>query len=108
MQALLGGDEIYHYHSKLMMKEPKTGGAHIWHQDYGYWYNNGCLFPEMGSVFIPIDKCTKENGCLQVLDQSHKMGRINHILEGEQTGADPDRYQLHKKDFIWCLLIYNY
>lgn len=98
MQALLGGDEIYHYHSKLMMKEPKTGGAHIWHQDYGYWYNNGCLFPEMGSVFIPIDKCTKENGCLQVLDQSHKMGRINHILEGEQTGADPDRYLFHKKD----------
>ena len=38
MQNLLGGDEIYHYHSKLMMKEPKTGGAHIWHQDYGYIY----------------------------------------------------------------------
>ena len=104
MQTLLGGDEIYHYHSKLMMKEPKTGGAHVWHQDYGYWYNNGCLFPEMGSVFIPIDKCTKENGCLQVLDQSHKMGRINHILEGEQTEADPDRYILHNKNLILCLL----
>ena len=57
-----------------------------------YWYNNGCLFPEMGSVFIPVDKCTKENGCLKVLDGSHKMGRINHILEGDQAGADPERY----------------
>ena len=37
MQTLLGGHEIYHYHSKLMMKEAKTGGAHVWHQDYGYW-----------------------------------------------------------------------
>jgi len=31
---LLGG-EVYHYHTKLMMKEPFTGGSHIWHQDYG-------------------------------------------------------------------------
>ncbi len=37
MEALLGGHEIYHYHSKLMMKDPLTGGAFRWHQDYGYW-----------------------------------------------------------------------
>jgi len=99
MQALLGGEEIYHYHSKLMMKEPHTGGAHIWHQDYGYWYNNGCLFPDMGSVFMPVDKCTKINSCLQVLDSSHKMGRINHILEGDQAGADPERMKEALKAF---------
>ena len=46
----------------------------------------------MGSVFIPVDKSTKENGCLKVLDGSHTMGRINHILEGDQAGADPERY----------------
>ena len=48
----------------------------------------------MGSVFIPVDRCTRENSCLQVLDGSHKMGRINHILEGEQAGADPERYEI--------------
>ena len=31
---LLGG-EVYHYHTKLMMKEAHTGGSFIWHQDYG-------------------------------------------------------------------------
>ena len=30
------GDEVYHYHAKLIMKDANTGGAHIWHQDYGY------------------------------------------------------------------------
>ena len=30
------GAEVYHYHTKLMMKEARTGGAHIWHQDYGW------------------------------------------------------------------------
>ena len=27
--------EVYHYHTKLMMKEPHTGGSFVWHQDYG-------------------------------------------------------------------------
>lgn len=34
MEQLLGG-EIYHYHTKLMMKEAHTGGSFVWHQDYG-------------------------------------------------------------------------
>ena len=71
-EQLLGGEELYHYHSKLMMKEvvdmimlmmvmqvmmirtvmmmmmmmmmmilliqAETGGQHVWHQDYGYWW----------------------------------------------------------------------
>ena len=31
-----------------------------------YWYKNGYLFPDMGTVFIAIDKCDLENGCLKV------------------------------------------
>ncbi len=54
MEQLLG-DEVYHYHSKLSAKEPKVGGAWEWHQDYGYWYQNGCLFPDMASVYIALD-----------------------------------------------------
>ena len=37
VEQILGG-KVAHYHSKLMQKEPKTGGAWEWHQDYGYWY----------------------------------------------------------------------
>ena len=31
------GDEVYHYHSKIIWKKPGDGGFD-WHQDYGYWY----------------------------------------------------------------------
>jgi ectoine hydroxylase-related dioxygenase (phytanoyl-CoA dioxygenase family) len=62
------GDEVYHYHSKMVIKEPFTGGSFCWHQDYGYWYLNGCLFPDMASVMVAVDPNTKENGCLQVGD----------------------------------------
>jgi ectoine hydroxylase-related dioxygenase (phytanoyl-CoA dioxygenase family) len=91
MERLLG-DEVYHYHHKMNMKAPYVGGAWEWHQDYGYWYDNGCLFPdEMGSCMIAVDRATRENGCLQVIRGSHKMGRVHHGKTGDQTGADMER-----------------
>ncbi len=87
MEQLLGG-EVYHYHTKMMLKEPYVGGAWEWHQDYGYWYYNGCLFPLLASCLIAVDRATRENGCLQVLKGSHAMGRIEHGKTGDQTGAD--------------------
>jgi len=103
MEQLLG-DEVYHYHSKMSAKEPKVGGAWEWHQDYGYWYNNGCLLPDMASVFIAVDECTRENGCMQLLRGTHKLGRIDHGRFGEQTGADPERVKvaLERFDRIYC------
>ena len=88
-RELLGGGEVCHFHSKLMQKEPKVGGAWEWHQDYGYWYKNGFLYPDaMISVMIAFTEATRENGCLQVLKGSHKMGRLEHHFVGEQQGAD--------------------
>jgi len=86
---LMDGDSpVCHFHSKLMQKEPKVGGAWEWHQDYGYWYKNEFLLPEqMMSVMIAITDANKANGCLQVIKGSHKMGRIEHGFAGEQVGA---------------------
>ncbi|WP_020475961.1 phytanoyl-CoA dioxygenase family protein [Zavarzinella formosa] len=89
---ILGG-EVYHYHSKMIMKDAKVGGAWTWHQDYGYWYQNGVLQPLLTSVMIAVDRATKENGCLQVIAGSHHCGRIDHILKGEQAGADRERVE---------------
>ena len=65
-ERLLEG-EVYHYHSKMIMKDAKVGGAWAWHQDYGYWYQNGVLFPLLCSASIAVDPATRENGCLRVL-----------------------------------------
>jgi len=92
-------DEAYHYHSKMILKDAKVGGAWAWHQDYGYWYQNGLLFPDLCSVMIAVDEATEQNGCLQVLQGSHRMGRVNHILTGEQAGAELDRVEQAKKTF---------
>jgi ectoine hydroxylase len=103
MEQLLG-DEVYHYHNKMILKEPRVGGAWAWHQDYGYWYNNGCLWPDMGSCMIAVDRATRENGCLQVVKGSHHLGRIDHGKVGDQTGADQERVgaALERLELVYC------
>jgi ectoine hydroxylase-related dioxygenase (phytanoyl-CoA dioxygenase family) len=90
----------------MILKDAKVGGAWAWHQDYGYWYDNGCLFPYLGSCMIAVDRATKENGCLQVLRGSHHMGRVNHVKIGDQTGADPERVQaaVERLELVHCEL----
>jgi ectoine hydroxylase-related dioxygenase (phytanoyl-CoA dioxygenase family) len=66
-----------------------VGGAWEWHQDYGYWYKNQFLFPDqLVSIMIALTPANRENGCLQVIRGSHRMGRVNHGFSGEQVGAD--------------------
>jgi ectoine hydroxylase len=101
-EKLLEG-EVYHYHSKMIMKDAKVGGAWAWHQDYGYWYQNGVLFPLLTSAYVAIDRANKENGCLQVIKGSHQLGRIEHTLTGDQAGADAERVQevLKRLDLVY-------
>lgn len=86
-EALIGTD-VYLYSHKMTMKQPREGGAWEWHQDYGYWYNNACLAPEMLSIWIALDPSNKANGCLQVLKGSHALGRLNHVREDGQTNVE--------------------
>ncbi len=107
MEALLGG-AVYHFQSKLTAKQPFVGGAWEWHQDYGYWYHNGCLFPHLASCQIALDRSGQENGCLQMIRGSHLLGRIDHVpVPGEgQNVADPERVRsiLERLDLVPCEL----
>lgn len=106
METLLEG-EVYHYHHKMILKEPYVGGAWAWHQDYGYWYHNGCLAPLLASCMIALDRATKQNGCLQVVRGSHQLGRMDHGKVGDQTGvADLERLDaaLQRMELVHCEL----
>ena len=99
-------DEVYHYHSKIT-DVPIGGSGWSWHQDYGYWYQNGCLFPDMASLFIPLEPWNIENGCLQIISKSHKLGRIDHVKpEGHDFTIDQERLRhiLKNLERIDCIL----
>ncbi len=101
------GEPVYHFQSKLTAKDPFGGGAWEWHQDYGYWYYNGCLRPDMLSMMIALDRSDRNNGCLQVIKGSHKLGRIDHLQVSEkQNSADPARMEhiIEQNELVYCEL----
>jgi ectoine hydroxylase-related dioxygenase (phytanoyl-CoA dioxygenase family) len=106
-QLLDSDAPVCHFHSKLMQKEPRVGGAWEWHQDYGYWYKNQFMFPDqLMSVMVALSPANKENGCLQVIKGSHKLGRVNHGFSGEQVGADMVMVNnaLQTMELVYCEL----
>jgi ectoine hydroxylase-related dioxygenase (phytanoyl-CoA dioxygenase family) len=52
-----------------------------------------------------VDRATRENGCLQVIQGSHRLGRLEHGKVGDQTGIfDTDRLQaiLARYELVHC------
>ena len=78
----------------MIMKDAQVGGAWAWHQDYGYWYQNGVLFPDLVSVFIAVDPCTQGER-LPAGDPglAPAAAAIDHVLTGDQAGADRERVE---------------
>ncbi|KAF6030152.1 hypothetical protein EB796_011530 [Bugula neritina] len=90
--AAITGEEVFHYHSKLVAKQPHTGGVFQWHQDYGYWYKNGHLTPDMCTVFIAVDRCDTENGCIEVPDiEIKKCDNISDLTGKEFMDVRDDK-----------------
>ncbi|HEY2112612.1 MAG TPA: phytanoyl-CoA dioxygenase family protein, partial [Dongiaceae bacterium] len=77
------GKPVYHWHSKLSMKKPASAGRWDWHQDYGYWYDEGCLAPDMTTCMIAVDRTDRANGCVELIRGSHLLGRIDHKAVGK-------------------------
>ena len=69
------GETIYYHSSKLMFKPPHGGRQKPWHQDFAYWPD---MKGKQMTVWFAIDPATKENGCIQAWDYSHKKGLIQH------------------------------
>jgi ectoine hydroxylase-related dioxygenase (phytanoyl-CoA dioxygenase family) len=95
---ILQGEDVSFFHGKVLMKEPGCGAVE-WHQDYGYWYDQGFLQPRMMSAWVALDPATRANGCLEVLRGSHRLGRLTHVSAGTQTGADPKRLEQIRSHF---------
>ena len=94
--------KVSHWHSKISFKNPGSKGTWDWHQDFGHWYREGCLKPEMLSIGIAISPMSEDNGCLKFIKSSHKFGRIDHIATGSSNSADPEyvaealkKYEIH-------------
>ena len=104
-EALIG-EPIYHWHSKLSMKQPRSTGTWDWHQDYGFWYYQGVLRPAMVTAGIAVDACTPRNGCMKLVRGSHHLGRMDHGKLGDATSVEAGRLEhvLASHEVVDCTL----
>ncbi len=81
----------------FFLKPPGHGSAVPWHQDTGAWNMPPAPFdpdePFIFDYWLAIDRATKENGCLQLLPKSHKLGRLAHVKKGDYLSeVDPEAH----------------
>jgi ectoine hydroxylase-related dioxygenase (phytanoyl-CoA dioxygenase family) len=80
-------DDVYGFHNKIALKYPGIVGFRP-HQDYAYWKDYGCRFPEAHAVFVAIDPATRANGCLKLIPGSHLLGTLPHGAWSERGSDD--------------------
>lgn len=81
VEAVLGPD-LALYSSHLLCKPAGDGKAVVWHQDSAYW----ALEPmEVLTLWLALDDCDVENGCMRVLPGSHHQGLVPHELASSES-----------------------
>jgi ectoine hydroxylase-related dioxygenase (phytanoyl-CoA dioxygenase family) len=70
--GLLDVDEVRLYYDQLFVKEPGTNAPTRWHNDQPYWPVRGR--PIM-SFWLALDSVARENGALEFVRGSHRLGK---------------------------------
>jgi len=68
------GPKVDFWSDKVVFKDASTDFGSPWHQDHAYWFGSN-----KPSVWIALDDATPENGCLQVVEGSHRLGYIPYV-----------------------------
>jgi hypothetical protein len=80
VRALIGED-IQLQHSKLAAQSTTKGkGGFGWHQDFVFFPHTNT---DLVAVMILLDDATPENGCMSMVRGSHRLGQLDHRVNGE-------------------------
>ena len=76
------GPDIVLLSTHLLSKPPQDGHSVAWHQDGAY----APIEPmSLVSLFLALDDCDAENGCMRMLPGSHARGRVRHEIIREAS-----------------------
>lgn len=79
MQELMGPD-LKLFRADALMKPAGGGSAKGPHQDSAYWPIEPM---DLWSCWMPFDRATESNGCMQVIPGSHRLGVRPHVHAGD-------------------------
>ena len=86
IRSILGG-EVSIWTNKLNLKRGNEGSGFGWHQDSPYWAHDSDHVDRLPNVYLAFDDATEANGCLRVIDRSHRKGCLSGIADGTQLGG---------------------
>jgi len=75
VESILGPD-IRLFRDQCFYKPPLHGGEVYMHQDNRYWHLDP---PNAVVLYLALDDCTVETGCVYFVKGSHKRGRVEHV-----------------------------
>jgi ectoine hydroxylase-related dioxygenase (phytanoyl-CoA dioxygenase family) len=78
----LGALQVRVLEDNALSKDPHTGGALRWHQDYAYWPLGQ---PNAVTIWVALDEVTADNGAMRMAVGSHLLGERLPAVFG--TGA---------------------
>jgi ectoine hydroxylase len=88
------GEPVYVYQFKVNLKQPHTGEAWPWHQDYAFWSReDGMPSDRAVNLAIFLDDTYEGNGPLQVIPGTHRVGLIGP--GGESATRATGNWQKH-------------
>ena len=90
------GPEVELHHVTLHAKAPEYGTPFPMHQDYPFYAHESGAYLD---ALVHVDAASEENGCMQFLAGSHKLGPLEHVLEGSPH-LPPEQYRL--EDAVSC------
>ena len=84
------GEPVAHWHSKLSWKRPDSASRWDWHQDYGFWVDEGATRPAMCTIAVAVGEVSEANGCMRLVAGSHRLGTLALASVGQSRATDPD------------------
>jgi ectoine hydroxylase-related dioxygenase (phytanoyl-CoA dioxygenase family) len=68
------GPNIALFSSHFICKDPFVGRATPWHEDSAYWKPRFDRLDKIVTIWLALDKSSKENGCMRVIPGTHRNG----------------------------------
>ncbi|MEV2254435.1 phytanoyl-CoA dioxygenase family protein [Streptomyces sp. NPDC050147] len=82
----LTGTPVYVYQFKVNLKQAREGQAWPWHQDFAFWNaEDGLPSPAAVTLAVPLDDVHENNGPLNLIPGSHRLG---YLGPGKVTPGD--------------------
>ncbi len=92
------GPNIALWSSHFICKDPYTGRATPWHEDSAFWKGRCSAYDKIVTVWLAIDRSTRENGCMQVIPATHLAGGFSEYVDADtaqNTFADAALWLYH-------------